>query len=305
MSRLYMSIMSRLTKDRQLAGEKARVICYDLDTKKSFSRYFDINSFPELSRSVGCRGICYYDGFIWLATSERGLIKLSPDDLSMHENNFMDTDVIQHTHQIKLHDGKLWMCDTGHDRVAVYNWETKEVESYIDLSCDSDMLDELDNNQKHKPYGTDRLHFNSIEWAPNGDQWHLYMHCNCLFNFTTKRIIAPPQEHRAGMHDILFLDDDRLIYSSSNSNTTYELNLKTEEYRAIYQEPKRARQDNISNQFGWARGLEIDRENGILYATYTPCVLQAYDVNDDYKLLFREELDSDVMESTYDMVLVK
>ena len=80
--------MSRLTKDRQLAGEKARVIKYDLDTEKPLSRYFDVNAMPELSRSVGCRGICYYRGDIWMATSERGLLTLDPGDLSIKESVF-------------------------------------------------------------------------------------------------------------------------------------------------------------------------------------------------------------------------
>ena len=137
------------------------------------------------------------------------------------------------------------------------------------------------------------LHINSIDWAPNGDEYHVYAGCHCLFNYTQKSVVvsATPEEIAAidykdpffeyatpnQPHDIRIYDDDIGFMNSSGTNETLKVYLNEGTFEVIHKEDKVRDYDTRWSKSGWARGMAI--QGNKLFVTYTPCILRVFDID--------------------------
>ena len=179
-------------------------------------------------------------------------------------------------HQIRWHAGRLYVVSTGSDCLLVgtptqhngWTWEETKLWETIPDHVWRRLVTAYGKDHAHHAPGADRLHFNSIAWAPNGDEIHLYCAPCVVYNATQHRVMCHERLH--GPHDLLYMGD-RLFVHSSKAGSLLECGGKA----PVLVDQHDIGGTNKNNLQGFTRGLAaLDAKTFV--AGVTPGLLRVY-----------------------------
>ncbi len=230
MKRIYISSVYR-TQDGQSGGSPIAMV--DWETKEVLSNQEGIpqeiiRPIKGVSKSYGTRGLAWFKDRLWIAGGVSGLIEINPDTYQVIKIHTPEE--IAHPHLIKVHDGLLYVTSTSRDSLVSFDGSKVIEEKKIkDMPGIPELIEPyLPDVHKTKAWGRDKLHFNSVDWDSEGNEYHTYMHCRSIFNVTKKCVV---ETGLSAGHD-LEIQNNRLYYSSSGDRSLFSLNLN-------HQPPKR------------------------------------------------------------------
>ena len=93
------------------------------------------------------------------------------------------------------------------------------------------------------------------------------------------------------------------MISSSIERKTKLFTVSDGSLKVIHEEETRGNKHSEYSSWGFARGLAYLPERNLIFATYSPCILQVYDSR-DFCVLDRVILDSDPQNSSYDILIM-
>ncbi|HEC64794.1 MAG TPA: hypothetical protein ENI23_05850 [bacterium] len=231
MKRIYISSLFRVDdSDHVEHREMGRLYVLDWDTKTFLKNPTEVNPghtlYKPKSKFHGARGVTIHDGYIYVAGSYD---MLSRYDLETFE--LVDTVTFPEfkgAHQIKSYRGAIYLVSCANDmRHKVVSKTIVETE---DLSSIANIVDPYIKGEHE--WGTGRLHFNSINWDDDGDEYHVYYAAHMVFNYTRKEIIYQGYPLNCP-HDIAFHKDNILV-NSTGDRTTVCINKHTKKAKVIY-----------------------------------------------------------------------
>lgn len=298
MKRIYISSMYRILEDGVAQGELGYVYVLDWETKQMLVRPKgiepDYSLYAPMGRSHGCRGITIHDNKLYVASSGSDI---SVFDLDTYQRikklSFPD---LRHIHQIKSHDGTLYICSTGTDRL--YKVQDDEITEEIYLREVAPLVDPWISPEWVGTWGNDRLHFNSIAWDGYGDEYHMYFGARMVFNFTKQQVVYSHGVLRCP-HDILFLPGNGFCANSSMDKSTYFFHPNGDEVRCVNKNFDRTPAGS-TNAHGFTHGLAAG--GNLLFCCSSPTKIRSFDAQ---SLEFQEEvrLSENINECIYDLVL--
>ena len=293
MKRIYVTSLNRVS-DPNEDGDLGKLYVLDWDTKKIIPHSLESDTI-NIGRSRGVRGIEYVDNYLIVAVVTNKLSAYNADTmLLIKEWEVAETKFL---HQIRLdNEGFLALASTGNDRIIrASNRKTYFIE---ELSWNKDIIDPYITHPNACPWGGDRLHFNSLAWDENGDEYHIYNAPRIIFNYTKQEVFAQGGPLLA-MHDIVFMDN-HLIVNASGDRTTLAIDRVTKEIRVIHK--SRRYPNSEHNLHGMTRGLAAWKD--YLFIGSTPGDLTLYQKKgNEYFFISNFQLTQDPKESIFDILL--
>lgn len=304
MKRMYFSTLKRVECLDNPGGDTGLLYCFDWDSKQVLKTVPVVAGMDPNApgKSHGCRGITFHDGKLYVAWWQDNISVFAPDTLErLYDLSFPGE--FKATHQLKSHDGSLWVVSTGNntfyqlrDDKIVEAVNLKGLDSKVSQYWEYDHLFERDWDTE------DKLHFNSIGWHPDGDMYHVYFEVSMVYNWTKQEIVyqGEPLHHP---HDILFLDRDRFVVSSSNNFSTVAFSRRVPGEVRYYEFNRQPHPDNPEEKAAWVghtRGLACAGDS--LFACSAPGRIDRFRRSD---LVWRESgfITEVPFESIYDIVL--
>jgi len=141
------------------------------------------------------------------------------------------------------------------------------------------------------------LHFNSIGWAPNGDEYHVYYNARMVFNWTQQKIMA-----QGGLlhcpHDVLVTNDGFFTCSSTDKALYHFYN--NGDIRVVVKNQEVAVPD-CPNHAGFTHG--IARGDDILFVCSAPTKIQTFKDRHWFNFIEVFHCSGAVNECIYDLTL--
>lgn len=298
MRRIYISSMYRLYEGGVGKGELGYVYVLDWDTKELLVEPKgvepDYSLYTPMGKSHGCRGITIHEGKLYVASSGHDISVFDLDTYRLiNKLSFPD---FKHIHQIKDHNGILYVCSTGTDRL--YKLKNDQVIEEIYLGSIAPIVDPFIPEDWHGTWGNDRLHFNSIGWDSYGDEYHIYFGARMVFNFTKCKIVYAHGVLRCP-HDIMFIPGNAFLVGSSQDKSVYLFLATLDEIRCINKSFDVAPPD-IPNDHGFTHGLASG--SNLVFSCSSPTQIRSFD-SKTFKLLETHRLTENPNECIYDLVL--
>lgn len=273
------------------------LFCIDWDSKKVLFKKEIETTKNESGRSVGLRGLDFYNDSLYVADSAGRLYIFDIENFELKKQLELGNEDV---HQLRVGlDNNLWIAcartntlmqmDTN-DKIVCYNIKDI-VEKYIE------------DRQK-----TRGLYFNSIGWCPNNHQIHIYSNAKAIFDFTDKKIIYQgfPLERP---HDIEYLDENTFFVSNSLKRNVIKFlwNKITNKFDltefatelTINPQQKQVGKHAI---LGFTRGLRLSKKENLLFSCCSPKYVRSYNSE---TLEFAEymNLGEDLNDTIYDICL--
>ena len=289
MKRIYVTSLHRVP-DPNEEGDLGKLYIIDWEDKQLRHKPLATESIT-IGRSRGIRGITWHNGKLVVAGVTNNISVYNPDTLEL-ENSFPNGDA-KYLHQIRSHNGMLHMASTGNDvvvRAPLYG-------------CDSiaelrDIIDPYITHPNACPWGGDRLHFNSLAWDENGDEYHVYNAASMIFNFTKKEVFCHSRAFHA-LHDLV-ITPTHMITNSSGDRATLSIDRKTKDISVIHK--SRRHPTYSTNLHGMTRGLAAHGNH--LFIGITPGdIALYYKWKDQYEFVSNFSLSIDPRESIFDILL--
>jgi len=255
------------------------------------------------SRTHGARGITCHNDQIYVAGSGRhidnidhyGKISIFDRDNYRFVKTLRFADEFSGIHQIRDYNGYLYVVSTGNDRV--YRMKNDTIVDFTSVETIAGLLPPLD-----RPWGQDRVHFNSIGWDASGNEYHVYLSAQAVVNFTKKKVILQGEEHLSGAHDMCFVQPYKAIINLSDLHRSILLDVRTGEYDTILQLPDIKHQNAEWADLNRPRGSAYDSTTETAFICATPGHMYCYDVN-TWEQVDYFSFTKDVREGVFDMLL--
>jgi len=294
LKRMYLSTMHRIYEAGYPQGEVGYVYCLDWETKQQFRPPIEIVPHqPPEGKSHGSRGITIYSGQLHVATSGNNILVFDLD--TFEKKNDIRYPSFKRLHQIKSHDGYLFVVSTGNDKLITIDGM---IPAELDLSQAAELLEpHVIQRTREDQWGNDMLHFNSVGWAPNGDEYHVYYNCNMVFNWTQQQIMALNGPlHRP--HDLAFTEDGFFVNSSADKACLF---FKWNGEIRVVNKNLEVPPPGIPNNTGFTHGLAIGDD--ILFACGSPTKVCAFEKKEPFNHIHTLHLNDAPNECIYDLVL--
>lgn len=264
MRRIYATVFYRTTPEAPLAEDLLFVV--DWETKRLVGQVaMHLDNDGHVSavsgvRSHGARGLAVVGDELYVAgSSNRISIYALTESLPTFVRSFVVPGA-QHVHQIRLHDGRLYVVSAGTDELYILDSGTDCV---IDVRQLGPPPAPPVLPYSEKRLGEGRLHFNSIGWNAAGEALHVYMGCRTIYN-RTRRTPVSGSPMRC-LHDVVEWNG-LLVTNSSSDGATVAIE-PDGTYRILHHAPRQ--RSPLGG--GWARGLVI--ANGNLICGAAPLML--------------------------------
>jgi WD40 repeat protein len=202
---------------------------------------------------TGVRGMCFHEGELWIAGFRNTLNLIDLETYSIKQT--FTHDELRGTHLIYSRDGYLWVTNTSANEIV--KLRNNKVEKIIPLPKSVN--------------GTQHLHFNSIAWSPNGDEYHLYCGLGEIVNFTQQKTVFNGIERG---HDLYFLDDNQLIVNESKQKRALLINLLDKSETVLHTVTKEGI-DTSENRWGFTRGVAASKD--LIFLGSSPPCLHIFD----------------------------
>lgn len=289
MKRIYISLTFRVDRPGERTEDVGEVVVVDWDSKSVVKTIIaDSLKHVETGRSRGCGGITWLNDKLYVSCRQ-GISVFDPDGDST-ELVRINPGEPYGLHQIKAHEGTLYVCSAGGDALTVIkNDELARTEK-------------LTGGTFNPSSYTDTLHFNSLSWDSKGNQYHLYMKPRRIFNYTTGKDVA---RSLGGMpHDLCFLDDNRVLHTSSSSGKLGLVGVTSGNSQVVWDRPMQGRGAGAPSyrMLGFMRGVAYDKESGSVFVGTAPGNLHELEV-DSWKLKSEFAFCTNTEASTYDILL--
>jgi len=309
MKRIYISTVNRREAPGSLGESAGKVYVLDWETKELISDFssMKINKtcYMQPGRSHGSRGITVHEDSLCIAGSNNTVGYYDLDTLELKKEIKFDAPKVKALHQIKDHDGYLYIVSTGTDRLLkVKDGETVEEIDLIGQAKELDKyISQLWKGTTHWP--KDKLHFNSIGWDDNGDEYHLYFSAGVVYNYT-KQEVAVQKDFLRGTHDLCF-SDNYVYVSGSTARTVFKIDLKTGQEQRVfhvddYDEMPKNRDKNEICHWGMLRGMVL-YEDRVFVCRAPVKVFELLCNENRIELIDSLNLSSTYYESVYDIAL--
>jgi hypothetical protein len=288
--------MHRIYEAGYPQGEIGYVYILDWETKEPLGPPIEIVPHqPPEGKSHGSRGITIHRDQLWVATSGDNILVFDLDTFRFRED-------IRHPNWKRLHqiksrqsDGTMHVVSTGNDTLFRMGGPHSTL---TDLSTQSELLEpHIIQRTREDQWGNDMLHFNSVGWAPNGDEHHVYYNCNMIFNWTRQQIVALNGPlHRP--HDLAFVEDGFFVNSSADKTCLfYKWNGEIRVVNKNLEVPP----PGIPNNTGYTHGLAIGDDT--LFACASPTKICAFEKVEPFHHIETFHLNNAPNECIYDLVL--
>lgn len=297
MKRIYVSSLFRVpTYEQSEHTEVGRLYSIDWETKKRVVGNTEVGlgyvKYVPKSRSRGARGVTVHNGKVYVAGSYNILSVFNKDTFELEYT--IEFPEFKGAHQIKSHDGRLFLVSSGNDcRHVVVDDSIVETRTLREVEH---LVDRYVLN--HPEWGSDRVHFNSIGWDFRGDEYHVYHAADMLMNFTSKKVIM-----QGGLlnkpHDVAFHRGNILVNSTQNK-TTVAVDMVSNEAEVIFKSGVRGGAEH--NVWGYTRSLAVACDTifvGVMPAT----IVQLEYIAGKYEEVYRYELSDDLNEAIFDVAL--
>jgi len=217
-------------------GDNGRVIVLDWETKQEVlpqAKIYDLRK-PDnpMSRSHGCRGICFHRDKLYVGGGDSLVSILDPETNQLEETILTPAKRI---HQLKEHNDIVYVISTGTN--SYYKLQGRDIVGHVSVS---DVRPFVESYLHKDPQGLgalvlkhlseqsrvgggdwrekDQLHFNSIDWHPEtGEEHHVYYTPGLVFNYARKEIVL---DGLVGAHDLRIIDADTYIVNDSMNRTS-------------------------------------------------------------------------------------
>jgi len=254
MRRVYVSCTYRVENPEDYPEDIGEVFVIDWDAKKVLGvMHAHGPDHVAVGRSRGCAGIAWYHGAVWVATRS-GLCIFDPDNYDTFEEISFPFGGAG-THQVKVHDGKLYAVLTSMDAFAIF--EGRSLEKVVHITEEDIPSTESVGFLSFRddiPFGSNKLHFNSLEWDGAGNMYQLHMGGCSIFNWSTKKYVAKVKRVTGHTHDLIY-HNGKFIVNDSDSGTTYEVDPVSQIPAVVRERPVgRSRE---GNRPGFLRGAAL------------------------------------------------
>lgn len=291
MKRIYVTSLNRV-HDPHEEGDLGKLYVLDWDTHLLRHQTLPTESI-SIGRSRGARGITWQRGGLVVAGVNNKLSFYDPDTLAMQGPS--ELSAVKFLHQIRHYKDELHLVSTGNDKLFRY-WELRE--TVEDLSLLKDIIDPYITHSDAPPWGQDHLHFNSIAWDENGDEYHVYNAARMIFNFTKKEVFCHSRAFHS-LHDLV-ITPTHIITNSSADRTTLSIDRKTKDISVIHKNRRAPHSEH--NLHGMTRGLALHKD--LLFIGSTPGDLTLYQMVDgDYRFISNTSITYAKKESIFDILL--
>lgn len=231
----------------------------------------------ETGNSHGARGLCVFNNLLYIADWDGRLSWYSLEDFSLLGSRVLEN--VHGVHIVREHNGLLNIVSTKTDSVVrldksnniVYKTKVSEASNIID-----DFISRANlrvNKSELRDWGNNRLHFNSIAWNKDGDEYHVYHNIDAIFNFTKKEFVWAEDFLLRQPHDIE-IKGDYLYTNSSGTFSSLRRDLKTNQTTTF--NTNKSSTPNPWNLHGMTRGLYI--EDTFLLTGNTPFTILIFDL---------------------------
>jgi hypothetical protein len=295
MKRLYISTMHRLSVGGKPHGELGYVYLYDWENDAHLRKPIEIQplKMPQ-SSSYGVRGLAVHDGLLHVATTGDSILVFELDTWKLMGE--IGHPELKYIHQIRSHEGLLCVVNTGKDTLCKFS--RGQLCDIVDLSTEAVQLGPFAIQRTcDDRWGNDMLHFNSIGWAPNGDEYHVYFNARMVFNWTQKKIM-----YQGGIlhspHDVVVTDQGFFTSSSADKSALFFKN--NGDIRVIHKSLRFTPPFSV-NQHGFKHGLAIG--DGMLFTGTSPTRLETFDIANNFNILGAVDLSYAENECIYDIAL--
>ena len=214
----------------------------------------------ETGNSHGARGLCVFNNLLYIADWDGRLSWYSLDDFSLLGSRILDN--VHGVHIIREHNDLLHIVSTKTDSVVRLDKNNNIVQE-TKISEASDIIDDFIsradlriNKSELRDWGNNRLHFNSICWDENGDEYHVYHNIDVIFNFTKKEFVWHSDPLFKQPHDIE-IKDGYLYTNSSGTFSSLRRNLKNNNVKIFNTNESSISKNNPWNLYGMTRGLYL------------------------------------------------
>ncbi len=289
MKRIYISSLNRV-RDPNEEGDLGKIYVLDWDTK-SIVRNQIGGEHHYVGRSRGVRGMAFFPPFHLAVAGVTNKIAFYDNETMNFHSEFIEPRA-KFLHQIKMHRGVLHLTSTGNDSLI----RGDEVE---DLSVNRDLIDLYIRDPSFPDWGNDRLHFNSIAWDENDEEYHVYNSARMIFNYTRKKVFAHGGPFNS-LHDIV-INPSHIIVNSSGDRTTLAIDRKTKEITVIHK--NRSHPTTEFNLHGMTRGLAQWDDH--LFVGITPGTILCFKLTtgNEWEYDSHVVLSEDRRESIFDILL--
>lgn len=298
MKRVYVTTIHR--KKEFTKGERlGNVYVVDWETKEFLTKPSGLDpgySFHKpLSKSHGVRGISFHGDKIFVAGSGSNLSCFDKDTFELVEHK--EIKELIGIHHIRSHGGLLNVVSTGND--TLFKLDGFDVVDEVHIGDYKEYIEpHMFEECREKEWGTNKLHFNSIGWGPDGDEYHIYCGAKIIFNFTKKEVVYSG-EGLNGPHDLVF-DDNSLFFNNSETLSTCRIDLGSKGLYEVHKFYPDSRFISEYNTNGFTRGLA--KSGDTLFMCGSPTRVCSFDIelNKETDVL---ELSDDLGESIFDIIL--
>lgn len=288
--------MHRLYENGVGQGELGYVYVLDWETKELVVKpqgvQPDYSLYTPMGRSHGCRGITIHDGKLYVASSGSDISVFDLDTYQRIERLTFPS--MRHLHQIKSHDGFLYACSTGTDRLYKIKNDKVEEETYLDVVAP--YVDSHIPQEWVGTWGRDRLHFNSVAWNSSGDECHVYFGARMIFNFTQKKVLYAHGVLHCP-HDLLFASGGYFACSSTDKAVYFFQDNGI--IRCVNKNFDIA-PPGTPNAHGFTHGLAMG--DGLLFSCSSPTKIRSFDLG-NFELKDTLYINDNPNECIYDLVL--
>lgn len=311
MKRIY---ISQLYRDEENNAPSDSIFVLDWESKEIL---FSPEMPPEewtvpiraVSRSVGTRGLAWYQGHLWAVGSVGGLFKIDPDSGELIEE--FQIDQIVHPHLMKVKGDLLYITSTGRDSLVAFDGKQVVGECLLkDIPGLPALVKPLiDPLRDGREWGDDKLHFNSVAWDEEGNEYHTYMWCHAIVDVTNLRVI---EKGILAPHD-LEIAGGRIYYSASNDRSTHSVGLESGSRSTVFRkqipddELERRRKFKETNEgqvfpyVSLTRGIKIYKN--LLFLCNAPGTISCLDLNKHGKVVGEMEYCESKAAQPFDILL--
>lgn len=258
MKRVYVTVSKRVQREQPTPEEgRSSLVVLDWEAQSVVSRdWIELVEGPYRGRSRGCSGMVFHDGMLCVAVSPNVVQRRDPETLAV-VSEFAFEGVLD-IHQIQSYGGLLWVVDSRHNALVGVKGE-KVVARCTALT---DQVLPFVHTWRHGDVECeDKIHFNSVEWAPNSREIHVYADCNMVYDASAKRPLWLGHPLYKP-HDVSFVSAHELVVNSSAIRSTYLLNLLDSTFRELYRDESQVEFAPDPAPYclaGWTRGLAVHR----------------------------------------------
>jgi hypothetical protein len=246
-----------------------------------------------ISKSYGTRGMAWYKDKLWVLGAVQGLLEIDPNTYNIIKTHRPEK--IHHPHLMKVKDDLMWVTSTQRDSLVAWDGTKVVQERRIqDIPGIKELTDPyLAPSVMDRPFGADRLHFNSVAWDSDGNEYHTYMFCSAIFDVTNMRVV---ESGIPAPHD-LEIRGNRLFYSASGDRSLFSLQIDgdraakrtcwmTREIPDSELEARKKYKGKTEFPFmALVRGIATSPADGLLFSAFAPGHLVAIDLKQRGKIV--------------------